>query len=98
MKLTVTFGTTLIDFYTKCGCVDSSIEVFNRMPMVNVISWTVLIQGLASNGQGMRALEYFQLMQEKNIKPNDVIFIAILSAWGHAGLVDEGRNLFTHMS
>ncbi|TQD75387.1 hypothetical protein C1H46_039080 [Malus baccata] len=103
MKLTVTLGTTLIDFYAKyfyakCGCVDSSIEVFNRMPLVNVITWTVLIQGLASNGQGMRALEYFQLMQEKNFKPNDVTFIAILSAYGHAGLVDEGRNLFTRMS
>lgn len=98
MKLTVTLGTTLIDFYAKCGCVDSSIEAFNRMPAVNVISWTVLIQGLASNGQGMRALEYFQLMQEKNIKPNDVTFIAILSACGHTGLVDEGRNLFTRMS
>ncbi|CAN6585428.1 unnamed protein product [Malus baccata var. baccata] len=67
MKLTVTLGTTLIDFYAKCGC-------------------------------GMRALEYFQLMQEKNFKPNDVTFIAILSAYGHAGLVDEGRNLFTRMS
>ncbi|KAM0982358.1 hypothetical protein ACFX1S_015490 [Malus domestica] len=98
MKLTVTLGTTLIDFYAKCGCVDSSIEVFNRMPLVNLISWTVLIQGLASNGQGMRALEYFQLMQEKNIKPNYVTFIAVPSACGHAGLVDEGRNLFTRMS
>ncbi|RXH77703.1 hypothetical protein DVH24_039674 [Malus domestica] len=66
MKLTVTLGTTLIDFYAKCG--------------------------------GMRALEYFQLMQEKNIKPNYVTFIAVPSACSHAGLVDEGRNLFTRMS
>ncbi|XP_050123594.1 pentatricopeptide repeat-containing protein At2g22410, mitochondrial-like [Malus sylvestris] len=98
MKLTVTLGTTLIDFYAKCGCVDSSIEVFNRMPSVNVISWTMLIQGLVSNGQGMRALEYFQLMQEKNIKPNYVTFIAVPFACSHAGLVDEGQNLFTRMS
>lgn len=68
------------------------------MPSVNVISWTVLIQGLASNGQGLGVLEYLQLMQEKNIKPNDVTFIAVLSACSHAGLADEGRNLFTRMS
>ncbi|PRQ17214.1 putative tetratricopeptide-like helical domain, DYW domain-containing protein [Rosa chinensis] len=98
MKLTVTLGTALIDFYAKCGCVDDSVEVFNRMPSVNVFSWTALIQGLASNGQGKRALEYFKLMQEKNIKPNDVTFIAVLSACSHAGLVDEGRNLFVSMN
>ncbi|XP_008239334.1 PREDICTED: pentatricopeptide repeat-containing protein At1g08070, chloroplastic-like [Prunus mume] len=97
LKLTVNLGTALIDFYAKCGCIDSSIEVFNRMPSTNVFSWTALIQGLASNGQGKGALEYFQLMQEKNIKPNNVTFIAVLSACSHAGLVNEGRNLFTSM-
>ncbi|KAL6182503.1 hypothetical protein ACLB2K_043922 [Fragaria x ananassa] len=98
MKLTVTLGTALIDFYAKCGCVGDSIEVFNRMPSVNVFSWTALIQGLASNGQGKRALDYFKLMQEKNIKPNDVTFLAVLSACSHAGLVEEGRNLFVSMN
>ncbi|XP_050378177.1 pentatricopeptide repeat-containing protein At1g08070, chloroplastic-like [Argentina anserina] len=98
MKLTVTLGTALIDFYAKCGCMDDSVEVFDRMPSVNVFSWTALIQGLASNGQGKRALEYFNLMQEKNIKPNDVTFIAVFSACRHAGLVNEARNLFASMS
>ncbi|RVW53048.1 Pentatricopeptide repeat-containing protein, chloroplastic [Vitis vinifera] len=76
MKLTVTLGTALMDFYAKC----------------------VLIQGLASNGQGKKALEYFYLMLEKNVEPNDVTFIGVLSACSHAGLVDEGRDLFVSMS
>lgn len=98
MKLTVTLGTALMDFYAKCGSVESSIEVFGKMPVKNVLSWTVLIQGLASNGQGKRALEYFYLMLEKNVEPNDVTFIGVLSACSHAGLVDEGRDLFVSMS
>ncbi|GLT53788.1 hypothetical protein SLA2020_270370 [Shorea laevis] len=74
MKLTVTLGTALIDFYANT---DSS---------------------LASNGQGKRALDFFYLMREKNIEPNDVTFLVALVACSHAGLVDEGRSLFVSMS
>ncbi|XP_052181631.1 pentatricopeptide repeat-containing protein At1g08070, chloroplastic-like [Diospyros lotus] len=98
MKLTVTLGTALVDFYAKCGSVESAIEVFRNMPLRNVLSWTVLIQCLASNGQGKRAIKFFNLMLEKNIPPNDVTFISVLRACSHTGLVDEGRRLFVSMS
>ncbi|RVX18365.1 Pentatricopeptide repeat-containing protein [Vitis vinifera] len=98
MKLTVTLGTALMDFYAKCGSVESSIEVFGKMPVKNVLSWTVLIQGLASNGQGKRALEYFYLMLEKNVEPNDVTFIGVLSACSHAaGLIEEAFQFIKNM-
>ncbi|KAG6686434.1 hypothetical protein I3842_11G019400 [Carya illinoinensis] len=98
MKLTVNLGTALIDFYAKCGSVDSSIEVFTNMDTKNVYTWTALIQSLASNGQGKRALDFFYMMRGKNIEPNDVTFIAALAACSHAGLVDEGRSLFFSMT
>ncbi|KAM7475473.1 hypothetical protein LguiB_022716 [Lonicera macranthoides] len=98
MKLTVTLGTSLMSFYAKCGSIDSSIKVFEKMPLKNVLSWTVLIQGLANNGQGRRALEFFNLMLEKNIEPNGATFIGVLCACSHAGLVDEGRDFFVSMS
>ncbi|KAL2515624.1 Pentatricopeptide repeat-containing protein [Forsythia ovata] len=98
LKLTVTLGTALVDFYAKCGCVDNAIDVFRVMPSRNVWSWTALIQGLANDGQGKRALEFYNLMLKENIVPNNVTFIAVLCACSHAGLVDEGRGLFASMS
>ncbi|KAF8390504.1 hypothetical protein HHK36_025031 [Tetracentron sinense] len=98
MKLTVTLGTALMDFYAKCGSIENSLEVFEQMPLKNVLSWTVLIQGLASNGEGRKALEFFSLMRGKNIEPNDVTFIGVLSACSHTGLVDDGRNFFVSMT
>lgn len=94
MKLTITLGTALMDFYAKCGSVKDSLEVFNKMPLKSVPSWTVLIQGLASNGRGKEALEIFSKMLNLNIKPNDITFIGVLSACSHAGLVDEGWRIF----
>ncbi|OVA20814.1 Pentatricopeptide repeat [Macleaya cordata] len=98
MKLTVTLGTALMDFYAKCGSIENSLEVFKKMPLKNVMSWTVLIQGLASNGEGRKALEFFSLMRKKNIEPNDVTFIGVLSACSHAGLINEGREFFISMN
>ncbi|KAK4264400.1 hypothetical protein QN277_025580 [Acacia crassicarpa] len=98
LKLTVTLGTALIDFYAKCGLIDSAVEVFGKMTTKNIVSWTAIIQGLASNGEGRRALEFFRLMQEAKVEPNDVTFIGVLSACSHAGLVEEGRTLFLRMS
>ncbi|WCJ35050.1 Pentatricopeptide repeat (PPR) superfamily protein [Euphorbia peplus] len=98
MKLTVTLGTTLIDFYAKCGLIDTAIEVFRTMPVKNVYSWTAIIQGLANNGRGKRALGFYQLMRKRKVEPNGVTFIGVLSACSHVGLVNEGRKLFDSMS
>ncbi|XP_065874817.1 pentatricopeptide repeat-containing protein At1g08070, chloroplastic-like [Euphorbia lathyris] len=98
MKLTVTLGTALIDFYAKCGLIDTAVEVFRTMPVKNVYSWTAIIQGLANNGRGKSALEFYQLMREGNVEPNGVTFIGVLSACSHVGLVDEGRKVFKSMS
>ncbi|KAL5748179.1 hypothetical protein ACOSQ2_025476 [Xanthoceras sorbifolium] len=98
MELTITLGTALMDFYAKCGLIDSAIEVFNKMPFKNVFSWTVIIQGLANNGHGKRALDFYYLMREKSIEPNEVTFMGVLSACSHVGMVHEGREFFVSMS
>ncbi|KAL8217530.1 hypothetical protein R6Q57_020903 [Mikania cordata] len=98
LPFTVTLGTALLVFYAKCGSAENLIEVFENMPRKNVLSWSVLIQGLASNGQGNKALKYFDLMLENHIKPNDITFIGVLCACSHTGLVDRGRALFASMS
>ncbi|XP_073146534.1 pentatricopeptide repeat-containing protein At1g08070, chloroplastic-like [Henckelia pumila] len=98
LKLSINLGTTLLDFYAKCGCVDSAMEVFKDMPSRNVWSWTALIQGLANSGRGNTALDFYHLMLQEKVKPNEVTFVAVLCACSHAGLVDEGWGYFVSMS
>ncbi|KAJ8772281.1 hypothetical protein K2173_027458 [Erythroxylum novogranatense] len=98
IKITLTLGTALIDFYGKCGLMDGAAEVFQNMPQKNVYLWTALIQGFANNGQGRKALEFYQKMRESDIEPNNVTFIGVRSACSHAGLVSEGREFFISMS
>ncbi|CAA0843249.1 Pentatricopeptide repeat-containing protein [Striga hermonthica] len=87
----------MIDMYGKCGCVKSSIMIFDEMGEKNVISWTALVSSLGLHGYANEALGRFKEMVEIGIKPDRVAFLAILSACRHVGLADEGMELFGEM-
>ncbi|KAG9458553.1 hypothetical protein H6P81_003061 [Aristolochia fimbriata] len=87
----------LIDMYAKSGNIRKALEVFENMRHRSVITWTTMIAGLALHGLGVEALEMFTRMDRARVRPNDVTFIAILSACSHVGLVDQGRWYFNIM-
>eukprot|EP00253_Pinus_taeda_P001118 PITA_01118 len=84
----------LIDMYAKCGSLEDAYRVFIKMPQRDVISWTAMLVAYATHGCGKEALELFEQMQQSHINPNETTFIGILSACGHAGLVDDGWKYF----
>lgn len=87
----------LIDMYAKSGNIGKAIEVFEGMTQRSVISWTTVIAGMALHGLGFEAIEMFQRMEKARVPPNDVTFVAILSACSHLGLVAMGRHYFDLM-
>jgi pentatricopeptide repeat protein len=90
-------GTAMIDMYSKCGCVEMALRTFNRMPYKNVYTWNALLGGLAMHGHGHDALKHFEEMNRSDTRPNEVTFLAILTACCHSGLVEEGRRYFYQM-
>ncbi|KAF3433051.1 hypothetical protein FNV43_RR24153 [Rhamnella rubrinervis] len=97
IKWDIHVGTSMIDMYAKCGSIKMALQVFNDMPCRNVLTWNALLGGLATHGLGHEALKQFQVMTRSGTKPNEVTFLAILSACCHSGLVDEGRSHFRQM-
>ncbi|KAF7813228.1 pentatricopeptide repeat-containing protein [Senna tora] len=97
IKWDVHLGTTLIDMYAKCGCIEKAQKIFNVMPFRNVRTWNTFLGGLAINGYGQEALKQFEVMIESGTRPNEVTFLAVLTACCHSGLVDEGRSYFHRM-
>ncbi|KAK0576177.1 hypothetical protein LWI29_013300 [Acer saccharum] len=96
-ELSVSLGNALIDMFAKCGDVENAKSVFHKMASRCIITWTTMISGLAVNGQCREALSLFDRMQSEEIKPDDVIFVAVLSACAHGGLVEEGKWVFEQM-
>ncbi|XP_027174152.1 pentatricopeptide repeat-containing protein At5g66520-like [Coffea eugenioides] len=91
--------TTVIDMYCKCGCLDEAFEVFKRLESKGISSWNCMIGGLAINGKGVAAIELLKEMErEKNVAPDYITFVNLLSACAHSGLVDEGKYYFRYMT
>ncbi|WOL17937.1 hypothetical protein Cni_G26730 [Canna indica] len=96
-----TLCNAVINLYAKCGEVTSGRSAFELIPRKNVVSWTSIIEAYGSHGHGIEAWKLFRKMVEEesnNVSPNAVTFLSVLSACGHSGLVNEGRECFFAMS
>nr|KYP70960.1 Pentatricopeptide repeat-containing protein At5g03800 family [Cajanus cajan] len=92
-------GNAVVSMYFKCGSVDDAMRTFNDMPCTNVVTWNTLISGNLMHRQGDRALEIWMEMQEEGIKPDQVTFVLVISAYRQtdSNLVDDCRSLFNSM-
>ncbi|KAG1347445.1 Pentatricopeptide repeat-containing protein [Cocos nucifera] len=95
----VVAGNGLLDMYCKCGKVSSAKNQFDMMIEKNTISWTTLIDGYGTQGDGHAAIEVFESMvREEKVEPDHVTFVALISACSHSGLVGEGLGYFELMT
>lgn len=96
-KDNIKINNSLIDMYSRCGCIHLSRQVFEQMPERSLVSWNSMIVGLALNGHAEEALGFFNLMCREGFRPDGVSFTGVLTACSHSGLVDEGLQFFDIM-
>ncbi|XLR06894.1 hypothetical protein S83_034832 [Arachis hypogaea] len=82
----------------KCGYVKMGFKIFNMIIHKDVISWGVVICGMAMNGHGKQVLQLFSQMVVHGVAPNDVTFIGLLSACSHERMMSVGVMLFKAMA
>ncbi|KAE8660085.1 Serine-threonine protein kinase, plant-type [Hibiscus syriacus] len=88
----------LVTMYERCGNMHSALLGFFSMPSHrDVISWNSIICGFAHHGNAKNALKIFERMRLTGVKPNHIIFVGVLSACSHAGLVEKGKYYFDYM-
>ncbi|CDP03192.1 unnamed protein product [Coffea canephora] len=91
-------ASALVDMYGKCGCVDDAEMIFKSIETVDTVLWNTMICGHSKHGQNEKALQSFGAMLNKDVQPDGVSFIGVLSACSHMGLVEEGKKHFHLMS
>lgn len=90
-------GNGLINMYMKCGSPKDANLIFEGLDGKDLFSWNTMIAGYGMLGFGENALKVFYHMIDIGVKPDEVTFVAILSACSHAGLVAQGCKLFDEM-
>ncbi|XP_027191267.1 pentatricopeptide repeat-containing protein At4g21300 [Cicer arietinum] len=91
-------ASVLIDMYSKCGKLALARCVFDMMGLKNEVSWNSIIAAYGNHGRPRECLDLFHKMLESGIHPDHVTFLVIMSACGHAGLVDEGISYLRCMT
>ncbi|XP_042409636.1 pentatricopeptide repeat-containing protein At1g08070, chloroplastic-like [Zingiber officinale] len=81
----------LVDMYSKCGDIVSAREVFDKMPLRNVVSWNSMIAGLANNGEFEMALVLFRQMQCDDVQPDGFTLVPVLNSCASLGALELGR-------
>ncbi|KAK8293373.1 hypothetical protein V6Z12_D06G184700 [Gossypium hirsutum] len=90
--MTVFMGTALIDFYGKRGHLEFAFRVFNQMLDREVCTWNAMISSFACNGREKEALDLFEKMKVDGMCPNEVTFVAVLTACARTKRVQLGSQ------
>ncbi|XP_074339780.1 pentatricopeptide repeat-containing protein At1g04840 [Apium graveolens] len=93
-RMAIDVGNALIDMYAKCGLIESAKQVFSMTKNKDLRTWTAMIWGWAIHGCFEQALRYFDEMKLSGLKPDKVVFLAVLTACSHAGQVEWGLYYF----
>lgn len=87
----------LIDMYAKCGRIKDARLVFDTMSKWDVVSWNSMVSAYSMHGLSYEALKIFENMRKTNVKPNQLTFVAVLSACSNTGSLEQGQFYFASM-
>jgi pentatricopeptide repeat protein len=83
----------LIEMYAKCGSIEDASRLFNMMPTQDIVAWNGMILGHVKCGQGQKALDLCQEMQQEGVQPDSITFMGVLNACASIGAIDKGRGM-----
>ncbi|XWS42087.1 hypothetical protein CRYUN_Cryun17cG0138700 [Craigia yunnanensis] len=92
----VLVGSALLDMYTKFGKIELGINVFDEMPIKNVVSWTAIITGLVHGGHYKKGLVYLSEMRKSGVEYDSYTLAIVLKACTYLGALNFGREIHTH--
>ncbi|KAM1592688.1 hypothetical protein FF1_036470 [Malus domestica] len=91
LELDVYVGSALVNTYLKLGLMEEAQEVFDELPVRDVVLWNAMVTGFAQIGRLEEALEVFRMMGEEGVVPSRFTVTGVLSIFAVMGGFDNGR-------
>ncbi|KAK6775575.1 hypothetical protein RDI58_026576 [Solanum bulbocastanum] len=93
LEFSLIIGNALVDMYCKCGCLMVAREIFDDMPMKNVICWTSMVSGYVNSGQLDEARKLFEMSPVRDL----VLWTTMINGYVQFNCVDDAMDLFRSM-
>ncbi|KAF7807172.1 pentatricopeptide repeat-containing protein [Senna tora] len=83
----------LVTLYCKFGKMVEAREIFNKIPMKDIVSWNSILSGYINTGHFEEAKSIFRDMPERNL----LTWTVMISGLAQNGFGEEGLKLFNQM-
>ncbi|CAN6721346.1 unnamed protein product [Malus baccata var. baccata] len=87
----------ILDMYAKCEKFRKAAQIFNVMPVKNLISWNAMIVGFTLEGNGERALVLLRKMQGLWEVPDEYTITSTLKACSGLGAIQQGSQIHSSL-
>ncbi|XP_065852649.1 pentatricopeptide repeat-containing protein At3g22150, chloroplastic isoform X2 [Euphorbia lathyris] len=95
--LPVTLMNSIIAMYSRCNSINTSFEVFEKMPKRDVVSWNTMISGFIQNGLDDEGLMLVYEMQKQKFKIDSVTVLSLLSAASNLRNKEIGKQTHAYL-
>ncbi|KAH7277714.1 hypothetical protein KP509_38G003700 [Ceratopteris richardii] len=91
-------GSSLIDFYAKCGLLVTAEAVFDKLSNLDIVVWNTLIVAYTQLQQTEKALQYFDQMQINGICPDEYTYACIVKACSTSGTTMQNKKIHAEIT
>lgn len=85
--------TALISMYGRCGSLEDAQEVFNKVSLQTVVSWTAVIGAFAQGGHSEEAFQLHQQMLTEGVHSDKCTFLTLVAACSSLAALVEGKRI-----
>ncbi|XP_068661023.1 pentatricopeptide repeat-containing protein At1g08070, chloroplastic-like [Aristolochia californica] len=96
IPLDMILATALISMYLRYRDLGKARRIFDGIPSKTLAMWNAMITGCVHGGLFEEAIQLFYLLQENQIRPDEITMVNMLSACASLGALELGREI--HLS
>ncbi|MCO5569698.1 hypothetical protein L7F22_023414 [Adiantum nelumboides] len=90
----VPLANALIHMYCDCGSINDAQQLFETLPIKDIVTWNTLINGHSRHGESKLVFNLLSKMKKEGIEPEGITLLSALMVCNHAGLVEKGKMYF----
>lgn len=86
-------ATSLLCMYGEMGCLDDACEIFDTMPLRDVVAWSSIVLNYVHNGQASKGLDMFSQMMSEAVEPDSVTMLSLTEACAELDSLKLGKSV-----